>query len=185
MAQSNQNKRNVLRPLTIAIVGITMLMIFIVLALLLRPGEQIPIFDIAERDWITKEQWEVHGKIAVFDDMIYPGTEGQYQFIIRNESEADLYFGFALREFVDTTVTTHRFMQYRLQMSGDYLGNNDGWRYASEMAYQKLHILPGGEHLMTLEWRWPFENGTDGNDTLLGVAGGQLSIHFLVLAEVA
>lgn len=182
MAKSK--KGSSLKALLMAIVATILLIILLVIALLLAPRAYIPEFDIGLREWPQQEQWETHGVVGVFDETIHPGSNGKFEFILLNESDADLRFGIIFTEYLNTTAATHPFMQYRLSMNGIYVAEDAQWRNASEMNFQNIQTLSGTKHVMTLEWRWLFENGEDENDTLLGHAGGELSIQFLVLAEV-
>lgn len=188
----SQNQRSILKPLIIVIVTVILLVIFLLFALLFasqdeeRPIDHIPEFTIAERDWITKEQWEVHNTIAVFDETIHPGSSGEYQFILKNESDVDLWFGIHLFEYLNTTISARSFMRYQLTMDDIVVDNNKvEWHRAEEIKYQGIRLLPGADHLFTLKWEWPFENGNDEEDTLIGVTGGTVSISFIVFAEVA
>lgn len=191
MPKSQKQPNAVLKPLIIVIITVILLVIFILFALLFAPQEEehkesIPIFTIAERDWITKEQWEVNHTIAVFDETIHPGSSGEYQFILRNESDVDLWFGIHLFERINTTISAHSFMRYQLTMDDVVVDNNKvEWHRAEEIKYQGIRLLPGADHLFSLKWEWPFENGNDEEDTLIGVAGGTVSISFIVFAEVA
>ena len=182
MAKSQ--KKSSLRALLMAIAATILLIILLVIALLLAPRSYIPEFEIAQRDWYNQMRWEAHGKIAVFDRSIHPGANGTYEFILTNESETELRFDISFTEYLNTKASAHAFMQYRLSQNDIYVAEDSEWRYASQMDFQGIRILPGTSQLMTLEWRWLFENGEDVNDTLIGRAGGELSIHFLVLAEV-
>lgn len=186
MPKDNQNKPTVLRPIIMAVITIILIIIFLLLALFFRPTEKIPVFVISERDWITKQKWEVHDRITVFDEKIKPGDNGQYQFILKNESDTDLIFGIHFFEYLETTALAHSFMQYQLKASNINVDDDDSaWHHAEEMKYSNIIILPQTEILMTLNWQWVFENGNDENDTLIGVAGGTISISFIVFAEVA
>lgn len=168
-----------------AIVATVLLIVFLVIALLLAPRSYVPEFDIRVRDWMYGEQQiEAHGKIAVFDDKIKPGDSGSFDFILVNETGTELTFGITFTEYLETVAAAHPFMQYRLSQNDIYVTEHSEWRYANQMDFHNIRILPDTRQLFTLEWRWEFENGTDSNDTLIGRAGGELSIHFLVLAEV-
>ncbi len=185
-SQNTKKKRPVLKPLLVAIIATCFVLIFILIAFLLAPQEpppEKPEFDIALRDWNGVQRWEAHGRIAIFDDNISPGSQGEYEFILKNESDTMLRFGITLTEYLNTSKAAHPFMQYRLKMNGDYLGEGSAWRYATDVDHQNIEILPHTSQLITLEWYWDF-NGDDNNDTLIGIAGGELSIHCLVLAEV-
>lgn len=188
-------KGRVSKPLLAAIIATILLIIFIVVALLLAPGDLIPEFSLTDQngDWDAQAQ----GKIAVFDKTIEPGSKGEYDFIITNETAENLKYGFKLTEYLNTSeVTARSFMKYRLKVDNVYLDDGE-WRDAgfkyfeynpdSLLDYNGIKIISGTKHLMTLEWWWPYEidDVHDQNDTLIGVAGGELSIHIFIWAEVA
>lgn len=183
-SQSNPKKKSSLRALLVMIVATVVLIIFLVIALLLVPQSAIPEFAITDQngDWDAQAQ----GKIAVFDDKIYPSYEGKYEFIIRNESKATLEYGFRLSEYLNNLNVDNvsPFMMYRLKTENIYLG--DGEYHYTGVDYGLITIEPGSEHRMTLEFIWPYEidDEHDTKDTLLGVAGGKLSVHIFIWASV-
>ena len=167
-----------------AIAATVLLIIFLIVALLLAPVEYIPEFNIQERNKVDGgTYWDAHGKVAVFNEKIKPGDSGTYEFILVSECEADLRCVIRLTEYLNTTAAAHPFMLYRITMDDVPLGDGE-YHYAPDIDHANFTCLPGDRHLMKLEWKWEFENGTDGNDTLIGVAGGSLSIQFYVGAEV-
>lgn len=179
--QDNQERGSVIKPLLIVIITTVVLAIFIILAILLMPRDAIPVFEITDR----KGSWEAQGTIAVFDDKIKPGSEGEYSFVITSDSEGVLRYGLQFTEYLYTEALASPFMQYRLKMDGVYIDSDDtAWHYINDLDYYGILILPETEHIFTLEWRWPFEIGRDENDTLVGRAGGTVSLVFFVWAEV-
>lgn len=171
------------KPVFAAIIATILLIMFIVVALLLAPSEAIPEFSITDQngDWDAQAQ----GKIAVFPSTIQPESKGTYKFVIKNESTKMLSYGFRLSEYLNNdNVDVNPFMQYRLKTDNIYLGDGD-WHYVG-VDYNDIEILPGTEHMMYLEWRWPYhiDEEHDANDTLVGVAGGTLSVHIFIWAEV-
>lgn len=185
MAKSRKKlSRSSLRAIGVMIIATVLLIIFLIIALLLAPGDHIPTFSITDQmgDWDAQAQ----GKIAVFDDIIEPSAEGEYTFVIKNESDVKLSYGFRLSEYLNNnTVKVNPFMQYRVRRDNQYLGDGE-WHYVG-FDYANLEILSGSEQEMALEWRWPYEidEDHDANDTLIGVAGGTLSVHIFIWAEVA
>lgn len=171
------------KPILATIIATVLLIIFIVVALLLAPGDTIPEFSITDQngDWDAQDQ----GKIAVFNDKIHPDAKGEYKFIIKNETAETLMYGFRLSEYLgNLNVDADPFMMYRIKTDNIYLG--DGEYHFVGANYAEIEILPGSEHIMTLEWWWPFEldKEHDANDTLVGIAGGKLSVHIFIWAEV-
>lgn len=168
------------KPLMVMIIATTLLIIFIVVALLFEPQASIPEFNIYDQngDWDAQAQ----GKIAVFDDTIYPGLDGEYEFKIKNVSDTKLSYGFRLTEYLNNTnFDAKSFMMYRLKMDGVPLGDYSWQRVGFD--YSEMEIEAGSEHRMTLEWWWPFDEN-DENDTLIGRTGGSLSVHIFIWAEV-
>lgn len=178
------NNGNVIKPLIVLIVALIIITIFIILALLLAPKATIPAFSITDR----KGSWEAQGQVGVFDDTVQPGSEGVYNFILKNESKGSLRYGINLKEYLfDVNYSANSFMQYRLKMNGVNLDDkDDAWHYIGDIDYYNIIILPGTEQLMTLEWRWPYEidDEHDKYDTAVGRAGGKISVVFFVWAEV-
>lgn len=160
------------------LVAIIMVVIFVVLALLFAPKPSIPEFEITDQGG----EWRAQGEIAVFDDKIQPGSEGEYKFAIKNESDAYLRYGFKLSEYIgNINQDANPFMQYRLKV--DNIPLDDEWHYVG-LNYADISIAPGSKNIVTLEWRWPFESGKDDNDTLVGFDQGQLSVWLFLWAEV-
>lgn len=185
MPKSQAKQRPTLKPLAIVLAAVIIITIFIILALLLAPGDSLPEFEITDQNGV----WRSQGPLVVFDDLIKPGSKGEYKFIIRNESDADLSYGIRLSEYLDNiNHDAEAFMLYRLKVGNIYIDNSDwhqvDYKYNNVLDYNEIIILPGSEQLMTLEWWWPFESGRDENDTLIGTTGGKLSVTFFLWAEV-
>ena len=177
-SQNNNKSGLALTVLLMALIATLLIIIFVVLAFIFAPKAAIPEFEITDQDG----GWKAQGEIAVFDDKIHPGSEGTYKFIIKNESDVTLRYGFRLSEYIgNINQDSDSFMQYRLKV--DNIPIDDQWHYAG-LDYNNIEILSGSRHTMTLEWRWPFENDSDGNDTAIGSAEGQLSVWLFLWAEV-
>ena len=175
--QTTNKNRTVLTVSLMIIIATILIIIFLIIALLLAP-KSMPEFAIADKNG----EWQAQGTIAVFDDKIMPGSEGEYKFIIKNDSDVNLLYGFRLSEYVGgVNENSNPFMQYRLKV--DNIPIDDQWNYVG-FDYDNIEILPTSSHLLTLEWRWPFESGDDGNDTLVGSGNGQLSVWLDLIAEV-
>lgn len=184
MPESNKTpkKSHASMPLLVAIIGTILLIMFIVVALLLQPVEALPVFTITDQngDWDAQAQ----GRIAIFDGTIHPGKTGKYEFVIQNDSDETLIYGFRLTEYLNNSNYDHyAFMNYRLWQDDIPLG--DGKYHTVGVDFNNIRILPGSRHTMTLEWYWPFEAGHDEADTLLGRVGGKLGVHIFIWAEVA
>lgn len=179
MSKSQNIKKNpALIVILMCIIATILIIVFFVVALIFAPKSSFPEFDITDQNG----EWKAQGKIAVFDDKIKPGSEGEYKFVIKNDNDEQLRYEFKLTEFIgDVNQDVNPFMQYRLKV--DNIPIDDQWHYAG-VDYNNIVILPGSKHLITLEWRWPFENGNDNNDTLVGRTEGKLSVWMYLKAVV-
>ena len=178
MSTSQSKKKNpALTVVLMCIIATILIIVFLVVALIIAYKITIPEFEITDQNG----EWTAQGEIAVFDNKINPGSEGEYKFIIKNDSGEKLKYGFKLSEQIGSNNEVSPFMQYRLKM--DNIPLDDEWHYAG-VDYSDIEILSGSKHLMTLEWRWPFESGNDINDTLIGSTQGQLSVHMSLWAEI-
>lgn len=175
--QSKKNK-TALTVTLMCIIATILIIIFIVIAIVFVNKSSIPEFAITDNNG----EWKAQGEIALFDDTIKPGSEGTYQFIIKNDSDQKLRYGFNLSEYIgNVSLDINPFMQYRLRVNNKLI--DDQWQYAG-VDFTDIDILPGSKHIVTLEWRWPFESGNDSNDTLIGRAEGQLSVCMNLWAEI-
>ena len=179
MSKTQNKKLNpALTAVLMCIIATILIIIFLVVALVLAHKMSVPEFEITDKNG----EWTAQGEIAVFDNKIKPGSEGAYNFIIRNDSDQKLKYGFKLSEYIGKNIQDlNPFMQYRLKV--DNIPIDDEWHYAG-VNYNDIEILPGSKHLMALEWRWPFESGNDSNDTLIGRMEGQLSVRLELWAEI-
>lgn len=180
-----QDKRENNRVLLIILVLFlcAILIITIVLfALLLAPKKisGIPEFEIEDNHGV----WEEQGTVAVFDNKIKPGDSGEYQFIISNVTDVKLRYAFVLEEhYSSNDIEWTPFLKYRIRMNGK-LVETDAWLSADELSFDDLVILANTKHLMTLEWRWAWDDD-NANDTKIGNRGGEFSIRMQLKAEVA
>lgn len=179
LKSKNKNKtETALTAFLMLVITTILIVIFVILSFLFLVRGSIPEFVITDNGG----KWQAQGEIAVFDDNIKPGSEGTYKFIIKNQADVTLLYEFKLTEYIDTVnQNTNPFMQYRLKV--DNIPIDDQWHYAG-LDYAGIEILSASKHIVTLEWRWLFEDGRDNNDTLIGESGGQLSVWLYLGAEV-
>ena len=176
-SQNNKTNRTAITVVLMTLIATILIIIFVLLAFIFAPRTYIPEFEITDQDG----GWKAQGEIAVFEDKIKPGSEGTYKFIVKNESDVSLRYGFKLSEYIgNINQDANPFMQYRLKVDNIYLDRQ--WSYAG-LDYNNIEILPGCKQIVTLEWCWPFENDRDGNDTAVGRAEGQLSVWLFLWAE--
>jgi hypothetical protein len=113
------------------------------------------------------------------DDVIAPGTQGEYTFRLKNTEDVELYYSFVIDGLLSVENSEHLIpVQVRLKgAEGDYLiGSDDAWEDIVNLHdISDAGTLKGNSsRYYTLEWQWPFERGNDVFDTMLG--NGELTL---------
>ena len=179
--QTKQKNSSGLKLLLVLLMAAIWIVALLMIALINLPKSPvIPEFEIKDKNGL----WEAQGTVAVFNENIKPGDEGEYYFVISNVSDGNLKYSFDMKEHYPGNKEWIPFMQYRIKMNGKLIEGED-WYMADELCYDEIIILPKTKQLMTLEWRWAFENGKDENDTLIGNRGGEFVLYFHVTAKLA
>lgn len=115
-----------------------------------------------------------HKSYAVKNDVIAPGTENSYQFIIRNNNDFAISYNLQIDEINDYNIN----MKYRLKRDGKYvLGSDKNWITVDELEQSGIVLANDSYNVYTLDWKW-FESD---NDTQIGKnieANYELNIEF-------
>ena len=102
-----------------------------------------------------------HKSYHIKNDVIAPGSENSYQFIIRNNNEFAIIYDLNIIE-------TNKFninMKFRLKQNDKYiLGNDKKWVTAEELKQSEVILANDSYNVYTLDWKW-FESA---NDTKIG-----------------
>lgn len=102
-----------------------------------------------------------HKSYYTKSDVIAPGTENTYQFIIRNNNEFAIIYDFIINETNEFNIN----MKFRLKQNGEYIfGNDDTWVTAEELKQSEVVLANDSYNVYTLDWKW-FESE---NDTKIG-----------------
>ena len=107
------------------------------------------------------------------DDVIAPGTSGEYVFRLKNTDRVPLIYSVVLDGFFSVENTEYLIpVLVRMKgQDGSYLiGSDTEWSSISELKnISDAGTLRGrASRTYTLEWMWPFESGDDALDTMLG-----------------
>lgn len=107
----------------------------------------------------------VQGKIA-------PGTEGSFEFSIKNDSEVNARYG----------------LNFQISNSNVPLEFSiDGVNYTSSLTNiapsNDTKILMGKSTSVIVYWRWKFENGRDAEDTELGLTTPSVAVTTTLIVE--
>lgn len=102
-----------------------------------------------------------HKSYYVVNDLIAPGTENSYQFIVRNNNNFDIKYNIKMSEENKYNIN----MKYRLKLGGKYVvGDNKQWVTYDQLKKYNSQLPAGTYDVYTLDWKW-FEGE---NDTQIG-----------------
>ena len=125
---------------------------------------------------------EVTVKSAGKDNVIAPGTDGNYTFDLKNTaSQAADY-----KVWVEATMKTEDIkipLQVRMSdQNGWLLGSKDKWMDAEDLngVSTTQRVEAGKTAQYTIDWQWPFEQGNDESDTKLGNLSADAKITYEV-----
>lgn len=113
----------------------------------------------------------VNGVSGNPDKLIAPGTSGVYQFALENTGDVTLDYTMDMEAWITGTNLNIPVKARVWDYTGDYLlgGVNTKAEVLSLNTVEDSGPLGAGRFAAyTLEWEWPFEQGDDAYDTLLG-----------------
>lgn len=118
-----------------------------------------------------------HKSYYTVNNVIAPGTENAYQFIVRNNKEFAIKYDWKTTEENQFNIN----MKYRLKLNGEYiLGDSQNWVTFDEIKQNDMILAEKSYNVYTLEWKW-FESE---NDTQVGTtidANYKLNIEFFAI----
>ncbi len=174
-------KKNFARHILFLLFGFILVVTAVTAALvavLMRPKEEFPVINVRD----DNGEWKAQGTVAVLDDDIYPDASGTYNFIIRNSYKEKLLYSFSIVEYYNGEVATVSPLEYRVRVSNVPVGTGE-FVPSEELHFEEVTFMPESDHLVTIEWRWPFESGNDESDTEFGKDGGHISLQLELTAE--
>lgn len=100
-----------------------------------------------------------HKSYHIKNDVIAPGSENSYQFLIRNNNEFAIIYDLEINETNKYNIN----MKFRLKQNEKYiLGNSDKWVTAEELRQSEVILANDSYNVYTLDWKWfESENDTD------------------------
>lgn len=130
-----------------------------------RPAERAPIFFIVE-DTDERADWSEMEDIPLFYgdgsyDEIVPGMRGSYRFLLVNENEHALRFGFEFDEENEYGID----LCFRLKRDGAYVRGEEDYISPAELGFENFTIEGQSESLFEVEWYW---RDNDPVDTFAG-----------------
>ena len=175
-----RNKRNILHIIMLSVLAVLLIATIILVAFLGLPASDTerPILDITDNNG----SWEAQGAVAVFGESVCPGSSGKYEFALRNPHAFEMNYSFSITPRYNGEAYEYFPLRFRLRMN-NVLMETEEWLGADELAFSEMYIMAATTQSFTLEWQWPFEAGTDENDTLLGKYGGGVSMILNLRAQ--
>ena len=148
-------------------------------------GDERPVLTIRSEG----EEWGVSQDLGVFSGSICPGSnnlDDPYDLEIENPTEYEMEYTLTLTD--NNSWNGRSPLEYRLKMNNVYIGETNGWTAMADtgnvISFYGIHFTPGSSHIITIEWRWPFESGNDGSDTQAGHANGIYRLNVKVSASI-
>lgn len=154
-------------------------------------GSKYPQFRMEAEAEIFKFSYDETGKITVIgvegnpDKLIAPGTKNLYRFTLRNRGETTLSYTLTTEAYI-TGTDEYIPVDVRLwDYTNKYLvGTPEEMVDVMELnnVKENADLGPGRYAPYALEWEWPFEEGDDEHDTMLGnmAVGEDLVLHIVI-----
>ena len=96
------------------------------------------------------------------EKIIAPGSNGTYQFCVRNKSNYDITYDFSFTDEMQYPVN----MKYKLKIDNIYIkGNQEEYKNLEEIQVNEIIVPKDSVNIYTLEWYWKDDNK---NDTIVG-----------------
>lgn len=178
IASTPRRERSLLGILMLLAATLLLACLLVLVLLIEIPYADAPVIDVSDQ----LGSWDMQTTIAVLDEMIAPGTSGEYEFVINNPHNVKIIYDIAILEYYNGEPVNNFPMEFRLRMNNVLLESED-WHDISEIVYTDIQLLPNTKHSFTLEWRWLFESGDDPLDTYFGKDSGAYSLQFLMTAQ--
>ena len=101
-----------------------------------------------------------------YTNKVAPGVSNSYDFKVHNETNNTIRYNIDFLEESEYAVN----MQYRLRRGSNYVvGGENTWVSASDLKMATMkQLAKDGVDGYTLDWRWPYEDGKDAQDTEAG-----------------
>lgn len=136
------------------------------------PASENPIISISD------EGGEWSERLDMLPDQIYPGSEGEREFVIDNPHDDIMVYTFDVSELYNGEPVSDFPIQFRMKRGGEPL--TEHWFDSTELGQFTFSVPPHTTYKCGIEWRWQFESGNDDRDTFYGVENGKYSLDIVV-----
>ena len=114
-----------------------------------------------------------------YTNKVAPGVSNSYDFKVHNETNNVISYNIDFLEESEYAIN----MQYRLKRGNSYVvGGENTWVSGKDLKMTTLKQLAiDGVDSYTLDWRWPYEDGKDAQDT---EAGEKMTSEYVLSIKV-
>lgn len=116
-------------------------------------------------DTETDKEWRQITTVDLFKNggLIYPGASASYEFYLKNTMKTAVHYQLTISEASHEAGAVP--LEYRLKDKSGYVaGTDQNWLTADELEAVWVNLKERGSIHYTLEWRWPYERGTDADE---------------------
>ena len=100
-----------------------------------------------------------------YTSVIAPGVSNSYNFKVHNETKNAIRYSILFDEDSEYNIN----MVYRLKRGGEYIvGSDTEWVRADRLTSALKLLGNDAVDNYTLDWKWPYDGGTDAADTKAG-----------------
>lgn len=127
---------------------------------------------------ISDEGGEWSERIDMLPDQIYPGSEGEKEFVLKNPHDDVMVYTFDVSELYNGEPISGFPIEFRMKRGGEAL--TEYWFDSNELGQFTFSVPPHTTYECGIEWRWLFESGNDERDTVYGRENGKYSLDIVI-----
>lgn len=124
-------------------------------------NEDIVVFD-DDKTWDNKDLRIFSNPAFEYQNIIAPGSENSYEFVIKNKNNFDVTIDISFEEVNDKNIN----MQYKLRNNGNYLlGSENNYETIKDKKITNIKLSAKSQKKYILDWKWIDSH----NDTEIGL----------------
>ena len=165
-------------PFALITATATVVSLALVTMLMVRPwvpSSKKPVIDIGDGNGAWSQV------VEMLPDTIYPGGEGQYEFVLTNPHDDPMTYSFDIQEVYNGMAVEDFPMEFRMMKNGEPI--TDYWFSAEELEQFRFTVKQQETYDCGIQWRWLFESGDDERDTKYGQENGTYALDITIYNE--
>lgn len=156
----------------------TVVSLALVTMLMIRPwvpSSKIPVIDIGDGSGSWSQV------VEMLPETIFPGGEGQYEFVMTNPHDDPMTYRFDIQEVYNGMAVDDFPMEFRMMRDGQPI--TEYWYSAEEIEQFRFTVKQQETYDCGIQWRWLFESGDDERDTKYGQEKGTYALDITITNE--